>query len=66
MASEIQKVRETVELQLRQTDEVVASNEAIADAISEVNYALESGFFCVGLGSAGVMLQYKRRFPGGL
>lgn len=44
MSTEIQKVREAVEGQLERTDEVIASNEAVAELISKTNSALEVGF----------------------
>lgn len=55
--SEIQRARKAVETQVKQTDEVIASNEAIADVISgldntlsEVHGALSSGFSMLGAG----------------
>lgn len=50
MSNEIRKLRESVEYQIKQTDEIIASNEAIADRISEVNYHLASGFNVLGVG----------------
>lgn len=44
MSTEIQKVREAVEGQLERTDEVIASNEAITELISQANSTLEAGF----------------------
>jgi tetratricopeptide (TPR) repeat protein len=43
MGTEIQKVRKAVEGQLKQTDEVIASNEAIAELTSQANSILEAG-----------------------
>ena len=50
MSNEIQKVRSAVESQLKQTDRIIASNEAIADTISEMNHTLVSGFSMLGAG----------------
>lgn len=44
MGNEIQKIRSAVESQLEQTDSIIASNEAIADVISELNSSIEYGF----------------------
>lgn len=44
MGNEIQKVKDAVEVQIRQTNEIIASNEAIADAICEMDNTLASGF----------------------
>ncbi len=44
MRNEIQKVKDAVEVQIRQTNEIIASNEAIADAICEMDNTLASGF----------------------
>ncbi len=37
MPTEIQKVKDAVETQLKRTDEVIASNEAIAELVSELD-----------------------------
>ncbi len=57
MGTEIQKVRKAVEGQLKRTDEVIASSEAIADVISELDNTLSevkgtltSGFSMLGAG----------------
>jgi len=44
MTKEIRRVRDAVESQLEKTDQVIASNEAIADLISDMNDTLVSGF----------------------
>jgi len=44
MTNEIQRVRNAVESQLEKTDQVIASNEAIADLISDMNDTLVSSF----------------------
>jgi len=46
--SEIQKVRKAVEGQIKKTDEVIASNEAVAELMSETNRVLESGLSDIG------------------
>ncbi|MDI6784834.1 MAG: hypothetical protein QME64_12170, partial [bacterium] len=57
MITEIQKVRNAVETQLKQTDKVVASNEVIAELVtgldntlSEMHGTLTSGFCMLGTG----------------
>ena len=57
MANEIRKIKDAAESQLKKTDEIIASNEAVADmisevnnAISEVNNTLASGFTMLGAG----------------
>jgi len=57
VSNEIQKIKIAVETQVKQTDEVIASNEAIADVISglndtlsEVHGTLSSGFSMLGAG----------------
>jgi len=50
MANEISKIKDAAESQLRKTDEVIASHEAVADLISEVNNTLASGFTMLGAG----------------
>lgn len=57
MANEIRKIKDAAESQLKKTDEIIASNEAVADmisevnnAISEVNNTLTSGFTMLGAG----------------
>lgn len=57
MANEIIKIKDAAESQLKKTDEIIASNEAVADmiseinnAISEVNNTLTSGFTMLGAG----------------
>lgn len=40
MANEIIKIKDAAESQLKKTDEIIASNEAVADMISEVNDTL--------------------------
>ncbi|MDI6703554.1 MAG: hypothetical protein QME40_02620 [bacterium] len=41
MANKIQEIKEDVESLLRKTDEVVASNEAIADEISHLSFVAD-------------------------
>lgn len=57
MANEIREIRDATESQLKKTDEIIASHEAVADLISEVNNALSevnntlaSGFTMLGAG----------------
>lgn len=57
MANEIRKIKDAAESQLKKTDEIIASHEAVADMISEVNNALSevnntlaSGFTMLGAG----------------
>ncbi len=50
MGNELQKISGAIESQLEKTDEVIASNEAVADMISEVNNTLTSGFTMLGAG----------------
>lgn len=57
MANEIRKIKDAAESQLKKTDEIIASHEAVADmisevnnAISEVNNTLTSGFTMLGTG----------------
>jgi len=40
MANEIRKIKDATESQLKKTDEIIASHEAVADMISEVNNAI--------------------------
>lgn len=44
MAYEIQIIKEATESQLRKTDEVIASNYAVAEAINELESHLAYGF----------------------
>jgi tetratricopeptide (TPR) repeat protein len=50
MGNEIQEVRRVLEDQLEQTYKIIASEEAIADIISEVDNTLVSGFSMLGAG----------------
>jgi len=50
MANEIRKIKDAAESQLKKTDDIIASNEAVADMISEVNNTLSSGFSMLGAG----------------
>ena len=50
MANEIRKIKDAAESQLKKTDEIIASHEAVADLISEVNNTLASGFTVLGAG----------------
>lgn len=57
MANEIRKIKDAAESQLKKTDEIIASHEAVADMISEVNNGLSevnntltSGFTMLGAG----------------
>lgn len=57
MSTEIEKVRTGIDAQLKKTDEVIVSNEAIADVISELNNSLSevqgtlaSGFSMIATG----------------
>ena len=47
MRAEIQKLRRTAKSQLKKTDGIIASNEAIAGAVSEVNNALTSNLYAL-------------------
>lgn len=50
MSNELQKIKETVKSQLSKTDELIASNEAIADTISQLDDTFATGFSKLGAG----------------